>query len=339
MKKLIFFAIASAILLFSIIVINIAPAINGLVEGKDWSARSCKYLSNIYDENKKNQASDETLKSIKNWLNRCNRRQAMVGLEYVVSNLNIIFGFICALLGFLLFINVGNMGKYTGLIGLGVGFVGFVLTFVYVIESGLVFDDIDFDLWDIWGGLGTSFNEDEHVRIDSDGAHLEWNGNKYTCIFYKKDDEYSTSLRYSDYGNKYLSYNKDLNVLEGDNEFIFREHDFSPIQSGGCIYTSIDNWSDCKKLDEGTSFTQLLNLNSKIKYYDDEGHSKGDCDKLYFIDMNNLPTTNEKKILYDRWLTTLIFSCFIFLLNIGLAIFGFLLFRESGGSSGPVAIK
>ena len=333
MKKLIFFAIASAILLFSIIVINIAPAINGLVEGDYWSARSCKYLSNIYDENKKNHVSDEALKFIKKWLNRCNRKQAMIGLEYVVSNLNIIFGFICALLGFLLFINVGNMGKYTGLIGLGVGFVGFVLTFVYVIESGLVFDDIDTDI-----DLDT-FSIGTQMRIDSDGAHLEWNGNKYTCIFYKKDNEDSVSLRYSDYGNKVLSYNEDLNFLEGDNEFIFRAHDFSTTQSGGCIYNSIDKWEKCKELDEGTSFTELLNLNSKIKYYDYAGNPKGDCDKLYYIDMGNLPKTNEKKILYDRWLTTLILSCFIFLLNIGLAIFGFLLFRESGGSSGPVAIK
>ena len=338
MKKLIFFAIASAILLFSIIVINIAPAINGLVEGKDWSAWSCKYLSDGLSELKKRQVSsdDSQFKMFEKMLNLCNRRQAMVGLEYVVSNLNIIFGFICALLGFLLFINVGNMGKYTGLIGLGVGFVGFVLTFVYVIESGLVFDDIDIDLWDILGGF---LREEEHLRIDSDGAHLEWNGNKYTCIFYKKDDEFSTFIRYSDYGKKYLSYNKDLNVLEGDNEFIFREHVFSTTQSGGCIYTSIDRRSDCQKLDEGTSTDDLFTINSKIKYYDYAGNPKGDCDKLYYIDMGNLPKTNEKKILYDRWLTTLILSCFIFLLNIGLAIFGFLLFRESGGSSGPVAIK
>jgi hypothetical protein len=291
MKKLIFFAIASAILLFSIIVINIAPAINGLVEGKDWSARSCKYLSDGYSELKKRQVSsdDKDFKITEKMLNLCNRRQAMVGLEYVVSNLNIIFGFICALLGFLLFINVGNMGKYTGLIGLGVGFVGFVLTFVYVIESGLVFDDIDFDYWDILSPTSL------RVRIDSDGALLEWNGNKYTCIFYKKDDIFSAYLRYSDYGKKYLSYNKDLNVLEGDYKFIFKKHRFSGTQSGGCIYTSIDSWDDCKKLDEGTSFTQLLNLNSKIKYYDDEDKPKGDCDKLYFIDMDNLPTTNEKK--------------------------------------------
>ena len=50
MKKLIFFAIASAILLFSLIVVNIAPAINGLVTGLSWSMQSCKYLSDQYDD-------------------------------------------------------------------------------------------------------------------------------------------------------------------------------------------------------------------------------------------------------------------------------------------------
>jgi uncharacterized membrane protein (DUF485 family) len=258
--------------------------------------------------------SDEQLKPYKKNLNRCNNKKAMVGLEYVTSNFNIIFGFICALLGFLLFINVVNMVKYIGLIGLGVGAVGFVLTFVYVIESGLVFDDID----------GST-----NIRTESDGAVLEWNGNKYVCIFYDKDDKDSISLRYSDYGKKYLSYHKDLFFPEGDEKYILH-------LSHGCRSGSI-SWTDCKNYDEGTpAFT------TKQKYIDGSGDQK-DCDKLYYINpdekLNNPPLNNHRKIIYDRWLTTIIFSCFIFLLDIGLAIFGFLLFRESGGSSGQVAIK
>ena len=41
----------------------------------------------------------------------------------------------------------------------------------------------------------------------------------------------------------------------------------------------------------------------------------------------------ENKDLYDRWLTTLILSIFIVLSNIGLLIFGFLLFKSSGDSN------
>ena len=323
MKKLIFFAIASALLLFSLIVVNITPI--DLIGGQSWSQQACSSISDQIDQLEKQNYSDEQLKPYKNNLNRCKNKKAMVGLDYVTSNFNIIFGFICALLGFLLFMNLINIGKYIGLIGLGVGAVGFVLTFVYVIESGLVFDDID----------GSS-----DMRIESDGAYLEWKGNKYVCIFYDKDDYDSVYLRYSDYGKKYLNYHKDLFYPEGDKKFKFQSASGTPL-SGGCIYRSIDEWDECKDLDEGTSNSQtsaLLNLNSKIKYYDDSGNPKGDCDKLYNIEMNQ-NTNNRRKVIYDRWLTTIIFSCFILLLDIGLAIFGFLLFRESGGSSGSVAIK
>ena len=153
----------------------------------------------------------------------------MVCLAYIVFDLNIIFGFICALLGFLHFINVGNMGKYIGLIGLCAGAIGFVLTFVYVIYSGLVFNDID---------------ENPAMRIDSDGAHLEWNESKgrYTCIFYDKDDIYSIYLRFSDYGKKYLSYHKDLSYPEGDIKFKFQNYPLG--------FNEITSFSDCKNLDD-----------------------------------------------------------------------------------------
>ena len=325
MKKLIFFIIASAILLFSIIVVNIAPIINGLISSQGyWSKYACSRYSDSYDDKEKKsitatytkEEKEKELDKEKKKLNRCNRKKAMAGLEYVVSNVNIIFGFICSLLGFLHFLNVGNMGKYIGLIGLCAGIIGFVLTLVYVIESGLVFNDI---------------SESGGMRIDSDGAHVEWDGSKYTCIYYDKDDEDSITLRYSDYGKKYLNYHKDLqSYRDDDKKLIFKDRD----PSGGCIDRDINSWPGCKVLEDGTNPT----YKSKIKYYDDLGNAKGDCEKLYYITIGT-PLNNTKKVLYDRWLTTIIFSCFIFLLNIGLGIFGFLLFRESGGSSGSVAIK
>ena len=165
------------------------------------------------------------------------------------------------------------------------------------------------------------------TRIDSDGALLEWKNNKYTCIFYNKNDKDSIYLRYSDYGKKYLNYHKDLHYPDDDKKFMLQS-----TTSGGCIYNSI-SYETCKNIDEGT----YTIFSSKLKYYDNSHNPKGDCDKLYYSSSG--PTDNSNKVLYDRWLTTIIFSCFIILLNIGLAIFGFLLFRESGGSSGSVAIK
>ena len=119
---------------------------------------------------------DEILKPIKKEKTRCDRRKAMNGLEYVVSNVNIIFGFVCAFAGFLLYFNIGNLGndgKYIGLIGLGCGVVGFVLSLAYVIESGLVFTDVDGELLNI-----NSNYISYQAKIDSDGAYLKWNDSK-----------------------------------------------------------------------------------------------------------------------------------------------------------------
>ena len=315
MKKLIFLSIALAILLFSIIVINIAPVINSLIkDSKNWYKQACNSfsdelnelekqdLTNFLDEQEKN----EKLAQKKKELNRCKRKKAMVGLEYVISNLNIIFGFICAFLGYLHFINVGKLGKYIGLIGLGIGGIGFILNFVYVIESGLVFNDID----------GTY-----NMRINSEGAYLEWSGTKYTCIFYDKDNKDSVYIKYSDYGKKYLNYNKDLMYPEGKKKFMFQFSD-------GCIDNSINDWDSCKDLDEGS--IQNNYLKREIKYYDTSirpNIEKGVCDKLYYL-ANAKPDNNEKKIIYDCWLTSIILICFIFLFYIGLGIFGFLLFND-----------
>ena len=321
MNKLLFLCISLAILVFSAIVVNIAPAINkvspDLFYWDYWSNYACKSISDEYNSLKNTldkKEKDEYTKS----KNRCDRRQAMIGMEYVTSNLNIIFGFICAFSGFLVYQNIGNLGndiKYIGLIGLGFGVVGFVLTLVYVIESGLVFNDIA---------------DGEITKIDSDGAVLEWKNNKYTCIFYDKDDKDSLYMKYSDFGNKYLRYTKKMYYANEEKEYKYNKEPF------GCRLNSdpID-FEDCQKAENG----EHTFFSTQLKYYDTSNPSteKGNCDKLFYFDN----TQNSKyKILYDRWLTTIILSCFIMLLYIGLAIFGFLLFNSSGSSSGtPVAVK
>ena len=315
MYKTLYFCFAGAILLFSVIVVNIAPAINGLVSGGYWSSLSCSYLNDEYKniESKKvpdnmQEYKNKQLDYYKKEKNRCERKKAMVGLEYTALNINLVCGFICTLLGFFHFFNIGEMGKIPSFAGLGTGIVGFVLTLVYVIESGLVFNDID-----------REFGSNGKIRIDSDGSYLKWDDsrNSYVCKFYDKDNEDSVYLKYSDYGNKFLNYNKDVYFKEEEKKYEYYETVY-----GGCnhLISSSNLFDICKKYDE------KKNPLGKLEYFDDEGNKKGICNKLYYIE--DVRDNSNKKI-YDHWLTTIILSCFIFIFDIALALFGFLLMSNS----------
>ena len=318
MQKLIFLCVALGILLLSIIVVNISPL--GYLDTYNWTITPCSYISDkikYYEDNFKGSKDDKDkmLKPLRKNRNRCNRRKAMIGLYYTAYNLDIVSAGICALLGLLVYLKVGDIDKITGLIGLGCGFVGFVLTLVFVIETGLIFNDID---------------GSEEPRMDSDGAVLKWDDSKnsYVCIYYDKENEEAVLRRYSDWGNKYLSYRKDVSMAVEEKNYKYQS-------SYGCIKKNFNffvltnnNYGNglndyCKAISNGDYKEE-----PKRKYYESSSstNEKGECDRLYFVESDNL----EKKIVYDRWLTSIILSCFILLLNIGLAIFGFLLFNGSG---------
>ena len=323
MYKTLYFCFAGAILLFSVIVVNIAPAINHLAyEFDHWPSLSCSLINDQYKDAEKapyasNEEKDETLEPIKKAKNRCERKKAMVGLEYTALNINLVCGFICTFLGFFHFFNIGDMGKIPSFAGLGTGIVGFVLTLVYVIESGLVFNDIS----DTGG-----------YRIDSDGSILKFDKSRdsYVCTFYDKDDNDWNTLKYSDYGIKFLNYNKDVYFKEQEKKYEYYSMNLNDAGepnggASGCniygstiIHTLLDN---CKLYDEKTDYLR------KIEYYDELGNKKGDCNKLYYINPNI--RNNSNKRLYDHWLTTIILSCFIFIFDIALALFGFLLMSNS----------
>ena len=318
MYKILYFCMAGGILLFSVIVVNISPAINNLGGIQSWSQLSCKYSADNYKNEKdkkfcsgsvnsdchSNQdEKDYKVDEKKREKNRCERRQAMVGLEYAALNWNLVFGFICALLGFCLFFNLGDVGKIASFGGLGAGLVGFVLTFVYVIESGLVFTD--------------KADNNSVPRIASDGSFLEWDNSKhaYTCKFYKKKNYDSVSLRFSDFGNKYLRYNKDLSF---DKEKIKDEYGCS---TQHLRYSFSFDYVFCKGRDELPA--------SQTGSKDTNDLTNKECDKIYYL---HPFSNNLYKVIYDRWLTTIILCCFIMIMDIGLALFGFLVNNGSKGT-------
>ena len=342
MKNLIFLCVSTAITIFTVIVLNNAPIINGYV-GSDWYDESCQNYVDLYKYNKDKKFSDITGAGItseadKNkWLdlliegkNKCYRNKAMIGLEYSAFNFNIVFGFTCALLGLFNYLKIGNIGKIIGIIGLGSGVIGFVLTFVYIIYSGIIFTQ------DVVGkqftNLGTIYYRDsqdhaELKKIRADGAFAKWDDSKktYVCLYYEKDNKDSLYLTYSDYGNKHLNYRtKDQYPKENENYKFF-----------GCADTSSPyNYDLCKTRDESN------NPNGrKTEYFDapvgtPNRNKKGDCDYYYYYDTS--AKDYSKKNIYDRWTTTIFFGCFIFALDLGLAVLGFLIFKDGGSSGTPL---
>lgn len=79
----------------------------------------------------------------------------------------------------------------------------------------------------------------------------------------------------------------------------------------------------CKEREESNN----LNM-QKTKYYDssaNRNNEKGDCDYLYYLD----GAASYKKRTY-----IIVLGCFISVLDIALAIFGFFIFKDGGSSSG-----
>ena len=145
----------------------------------------------------------------------------------------------------------------------------------------------------------TYYNHNNNIyKRDSDGVFAEKKGNDYECIYF--DSEHNTHAlraKYSDLIQKQYNYNKDL-------------------------YESLEKIDDsCKKRNP------ILSCGTDGKI---DSSSYTACgDKLY-VDVDYLTIGVENKDISDRFLTTLILSLFVCLANIGLAIFGFLLFRTPG---------
>ena len=276
-KGLIFFCCACAILLFTIINLSIGPIVSRSV-GSDWGDLNCARLKDLYDEDKDSGIKGDELKYGKKWdLNMCTRKKGMYDMEYTSFIFDIVIGFICGLLGLLHYFELKKeFVSKTGLIGLGCGIVGFILTFVYVIFNGLVY---------------TKYKDHDTIKRNSDGAFAERKGTStnFNCLYFDKLHNYhSLYASYSDLGKKQYNYDKDL---------------YKSI-STSCIN---DNWISACYLSETIV-------------------GPSDCKYLYAEKINEI----KNKDISDRFLTTLILSLLVCLANIGLALFGFLLFRSPG---------
>ena len=276
-RRVIFLFIATAILLLSIICVSVAPIINNILDKfGDWGKGNCRYYA---DKAKYTKYLDEKDKN-ERLRNLCYRQNAMNGLEYSSFIIDLAIGFICAQLALMHYFKIGaSFEKYTGLIGLIGGAIGFILTLVYVCFSGYIFNN-DAAFKDLNGCKNVCI-----PKLYSNGAST----NKNLEPVYSNDKDYDSEyIKYKDLGQIQYNYNKKF-------------------------YEAYHRSSNCHI--DGSS------INTCEYYYDSPAEN------------------NKNKYLYDRWCLSLVLAVFITALNIALLIFGFLIFKNEGGSDEVQEIK
>lgn len=312
-KGLLFFCCSCCILVLTIINLSIGPIITGRtdIEG----TMNCAAINDAYDLAKDAGASNDDLKYTAKWSkDECLRKKGMHDMEYTAFIFDIVIGFVCGLIGLLhLFDLKKDFVSNTGLIGLGSGVVGFVLTFVYVIFNGLVY---------------TQYYDDRIIKTDGDGIFAELEGDKYKCKYFDEEgNTHALIAKYSDLGKKQYNYNKDLFESYKADEVKFCR------VSKGCDPNSYDDPNDYLSCVASSGITDsIFTICAKESYtpvtgqftYPSNGNSVK-CQNLY-VYYNEYRITNKDKS--DRFLTALILSLIVCLANIGLALFGFLLFRN-----------
>ena len=320
-KGLIFLCLACGLLALSIVTICNAPIITHTID-VNWGTLNCKSLYDEYkdtedDNSLSKDVKDEQLESINKQKHLCDREKAMYGLEYAAFILDLVFGFSCTLLSLLHYFGVGKyFEKITGIIGLISGAIGFIMTLIYIIYSGYIFTNDKY--------------EDEIPKLDKNREIAKWSDSKYECLFYDEKDEDSFYAKWNDLGKKQYNYHKDFSFPDDNSKY--EDCNYKAIMNNNpnsqntpsYPYTPSFSYYDIKDLCSN-------NFNGLTKAVADN------CDYLFYGggDLDEI----SNKYQYDKWVATIIFGCIIILLNLGLAVFGFLMFKESGSSSGPVTIQ
>ena len=300
-KGLLFLCCSCFILVLTIVNLSIGPITSGAVKRffaggnyPDWGTANCKAAKDGWDAAKDApNANDDAIKyGAKYVYETCQRAKGMHDMEYTAFIFDIVIGFVCGLIGLLhLFDLKKDFVSNTGLIGLICGIIGFVLTFVYVIFNGLIF-------------TGKYSNQ---IEGDGDGKYAEkvaGSSGHFKCLYSDDSgDSYGGYAKISDLNKKQYNYKHDF--YGSDVPDACKVDNYGETHCTGYV-------PDPEFADSGTS-TALATL-------------WGQCDYLYLDETSSV----AHKDIFDRFLTTLILSLVVCLANIGLALFGFLLFRTPG---------
>lgn len=293
-KYLLFFVLASALLILSVVTICLAPIINGAGEFfTDWNKGNCQKLDDVYKykKDKRLYLTDDEETIAKRKIDECKRHKVMHGLEFASLTADIVLGFICTLLGLIHYVEQGKSFESTsGLIGIASGVIATVLTVIYVIYSGIILNNETIRDNDYYNGIQILY---------SNQAYLSWDGSKYVHNYNEQNlikDSDIKYIKFKDLGKKEYNYDSEiyqLSLEDDTEEKNCQDNNYTPL-----------------------SIQKTYNTDKKCKY----------------IWKQTLNIETKNKFLYDRWLTTIIFSVLICLCGIGVAIFGFLLFKGNSSS-------
>ena len=195
--SLIFFILSCSILALTIVNLSIGPNING--KNDDWNSKNCPILSDELSDAKEKEEPQEELEKKERKVNECRNKKAMYNMEYASFIINAIISFISTLLG------LYNLQKEsvprTGIMGMVLGIIGFILTFVYVVLNGIVY---------------TNYYDTKIYKRESDGSVaelVEGETNKYKCLFFNKEnDTEALYAKYSDLIKSQYNYNRELTI-------------------------------------------------------------------------------------------------------------------------------
>ena len=313
-KGLLFFCCSCCILVLTIVNLSIGPITSGTVKRffqKDWGNLNCEAAKDKWDEDKDDSTlTDDYVKyTSKYWYDTCQRAKGMHDMEYTAFIFDIVIGFICGLIGLLHICEVKkDFVSNTGLIGLICGIIGFALTLVYVIFNGLVYTTVY---------INNDIARDAIYKRDGDYAIAEKDGNNFKCLYF--DNAVNSNSKYakiSDLGKKQYNYDKDGIKDLGDVNSLCKDYDN-------------DNDDNANKVADKCMTKETLTL-AEVQGEYGIANKFSNCPMIYMWENEVEDQGIENKDLSDRFLTTLILSLFVCLANIGLALFGFLLFRTPG---------
>lgn len=300
-KNFIFFLFAVIILLLSVVVWNTGPIINKKV-GKDWNILNCLSISDDIElEEEKYAVVDADIKKKDIALKKLKNKRNSCNRKKAMYGL--------------------EYSAFT--LDVIVGFICSILGFLHYLDEGKSFAPKSGLIGLIFGAISTIitliyfiysilvFSNDSNgdLKTDEKNAYAKWDSTEgsYLCLYYEEDNDDGKYAKYSELGKKQYNYNKD----------IYEDYQYNLNSEIKKCNHDFDEDNDCIISNKVTSIS---------------GEIPG-CSLIYQEPEKEITNSN----LYNLWLTTIILSVIIFICNIGVAIFGYLLFKNKE-NSGEVKI-